>query len=106
MANEVSIFSSKIPAHIQRGKPSALLAAISGSVGGKRLSIKGGVFRLNVSGKEVASMQERQLNVVMIGALSSHLDIDESVWRQAITELVKPQYLDFNLKAFEAGTAH
>ena len=72
MANEVSIFSSKIPAHIQRGKPSALLAAISGSVGGKRLSIKGGVFRLNVSGKEVASMQERQLNVVMIGA-SEHI---------------------------------
>jgi indolepyruvate ferredoxin oxidoreductase, beta subunit len=45
----------------------------------------------------------RVVNVVMIGALSKHLDIDESIWRQAITELVKPQYLEFNLKAFEAG---
>ena len=45
----------------------------------------------------------RVVNVVMIGALSKHLHIDEFIWRQAITELVKPQYLEFNLKAFESG---
>ena len=45
----------------------------------------------------------RVVNVVMIGALSNHLDIDESIWRQAITELVKPHYLEFNLNAFDAG---
>jgi len=45
----------------------------------------------------------RAVNVVMIGALSNHLDIDESVWHQAIKELVKPQFVELNLGAFEAG---
>jgi indolepyruvate ferredoxin oxidoreductase beta subunit len=45
----------------------------------------------------------RVVNVVMIGAMSNHLDIDDSIWRQAITDLVKPQFLEFNLKAFDAG---
>ena len=45
----------------------------------------------------------RAVNVVMIGALSRHLDIDESIWRQSITALVKPQFLDLNLRAFDAG---
>ncbi len=45
----------------------------------------------------------RVVNVVMIGALSNHMDIDDSIWRESIRALVKPQYLEFNLKAFEAG---
>jgi indolepyruvate ferredoxin oxidoreductase, beta subunit len=45
----------------------------------------------------------RVVNVVMIGAMSNYLDIDDATWKQAITDLVKPQYLDFNLKAFDAG---
>jgi len=47
----------------------------------------------------------RIVNVVMIGALSNHLDIPEDTWRQAITSLVKPQFLDSNLRAFDAGRA-
>ena len=45
----------------------------------------------------------RVVNVVMIGALSHHLPWDESIWRDAITELVKPQFLELNLNAFDAG---
>lgn len=45
----------------------------------------------------------RVVNVVMIGALSNHLDIEDAIWRESIRALVKPQYLDFNLKAFDAG---
>ena len=45
----------------------------------------------------------RVVNVVMIGALSNHMDIDEAIWRESIRALVKPQSLGFNLKAFEAG---
>jgi len=47
----------------------------------------------------------RVVNVVMIGALSNHMAVDESIWRQSITNLVKPQFLELNLKAFEAGKA-
>ncbi len=34
----------------------------------------------------------RVVNVVMIGALSNHLDIKDEIWRQAITDSVKPQF--------------
>jgi len=47
----------------------------------------------------------RAVNVVMIGALSNHLHIDGTIWREAITNLVKPQFLDLNLRAFDAGKA-
>jgi hypothetical protein len=39
-----------------------------GSDAGKRVSIKGGVFRLMDSGKEVASIDERHLNIVLVKA--------------------------------------
>jgi len=45
----------------------------------------------------------RVVNVVMIGALSNHTDVEDAIWREAITELVKPRFLEFNLKAFDAG---
>lgn len=45
----------------------------------------------------------RAMNVIMIGALANHLDIDESIWQEAIKTLVKPQFVELNLKAFAAG---
>jgi len=45
----------------------------------------------------------RVVNVVMIGALSNSLQIDDEVWREAITSLVKPKFLELNLKAYDAG---
>jgi len=45
----------------------------------------------------------RALNVVMIGALANHLDIDDSIWRESIKALVKPKFLELNLKAYEVG---
>lgn len=47
----------------------------------------------------------RTMNVVMIGALSNYTDIPEEIWQEAIKSLVKPQYVELNLKAFEAGRA-
>jgi indolepyruvate ferredoxin oxidoreductase beta subunit len=45
----------------------------------------------------------RVVNVVMIGALSRHLDIAEQVWRDAILALVPEKVRKLNLEAFEAG---
>lgn len=45
----------------------------------------------------------RTVNLVMIGALSNHLDIDDSIWCETISSLVKPQFVEINLKAFDAG---
>lgn len=45
----------------------------------------------------------RAANVVVLGAMSKGLDLDVSAWHGAIEESVKEEYVDMNLKAFEAG---
>lgn len=45
----------------------------------------------------------RTMNVVMIGALSNYTEIEDAVWQESIKALVKPQFVDLNLMAFEAG---
>lgn len=45
----------------------------------------------------------RVVNLVMLGALSQYMTMDEDLWHQAIRELVKPQFIDTNLKAFAMG---
>ena len=45
----------------------------------------------------------RTANVVLLGALSTGLDLPMEAWYKAIAACVKKQYLDINLKAFEEG---
>ena len=45
----------------------------------------------------------RTANVVVIGALSNGLDLPVDAWRTAVSQSVKPQYLEVNVKAFDAG---
>jgi indolepyruvate ferredoxin oxidoreductase beta subunit len=45
----------------------------------------------------------RAANVVLIGRLAAGLDFPEALWREVITETVKPAFLETNLKAFEMG---
>jgi len=45
----------------------------------------------------------RTVNMIMTGALSKMLDIEESVWLQALSELVPAKHLEVNLKAFALG---
>ncbi len=44
-------------------------------------------------------------NVVVLGALSTFLNVDEAVWLEAIESLVPPRFLELNKKAFYAGRA-
>lgn len=45
----------------------------------------------------------RVVNVVLIGAVSPHLPIDEAHWKKAIEERVPPKALEVNLEAFRKG---
>jgi indolepyruvate ferredoxin oxidoreductase beta subunit len=47
----------------------------------------------------------RVVNVVMIGALSKHLEFKESLYRDAVAALVPEKVKKLNLEAFEAGRA-
>jgi indolepyruvate ferredoxin oxidoreductase beta subunit len=45
----------------------------------------------------------RTINIAMIGALSKHLDIEESVWKDVIKNLVPKGTEELNLSAFDMG---
>lgn len=44
-------------------------------------------------------------NIVMLGALVGALKLDEVNWEQVIGELVKPKFVEINVKAFNEGKA-
>ena len=69
MSNIALFDGAKVPAFAkQREGKSALAQALGGDDFGKRISIKGGVFRLMSSGKEIANIEERYLDVVFVNA--------------------------------------
>ncbi|MBC7225285.1 MAG: 2-oxoacid:acceptor oxidoreductase family protein, partial [Anaerolineae bacterium] len=45
----------------------------------------------------------RAHNVVMLGALSQHLDVPIEVWERVIAAWVPERYRDLNLRAFHRG---
>lgn len=45
----------------------------------------------------------KSVNVVLIGVLSAIIGFDEDLWQKAITECVKPKFLELNTKAFALG---
>jgi len=72
MSNIAMFNPSNVPAFAKNAVLSATTLALAGgaSSGGgmKRVSIKGGVFRLLSNGKEIASIDERHLDVIVVKA--------------------------------------
>jgi hypothetical protein len=68
MSNELALILQNNPALVQTGLDADTLAVAGG--GGqdvnKRISIKGGVFRKMAGGKEVASIEDRHMNVIIV----------------------------------------
>lgn len=69
MANDITLFSN-VPAHLRDTELSDATKALMGGAGGggKRISIKGGVFRLMSGGKEVSQIEDRFLDVIIVRA--------------------------------------
>lgn len=58
---------------------------------------------LKASEKAVELGEPRAANTVMLGALSTLLDLPEDAWREAMEVVLKPKAVEVNLRAFEAG---
>src|SRR5690606_9899695 len=58
-----------------------------------------------IDAAETAAMlgNPKVAGVVILGAMSDSLDLEETAWRQAIAECVPPKFLAINLSAFDAG---
>jgi len=71
MSNELSMLGNGLPSYLkelQLDDTTKALMGGSGSSGLKRISIKGGVWRMMVNGKEVAKNEERSMSVVVVAA--------------------------------------
>lgn len=67
--SNLTLFQSgnNVPAHLQRGQLDPITKALMGN-DNKRISIKAGVWRMIVGGQEVATNEDRALNVVIVRA--------------------------------------
>lgn len=71
MSNVTLFNANNVPAFARNNEMSDTAKALTGGGAGasmKRISIKGGVFRLVAGGKEVASIEDRHLDVVIVRA--------------------------------------
>ena len=71
MSNDIAILDSGLPDYLKSLNVDATTKALMGGGGvsqSKRISIKGGVWRLMINGKEVAQNEDRHMNVVIVAA--------------------------------------
>ena len=70
--SNITVFNpNQMPAFAKKGELTAVARALAGGVAGggvKRISVKGGVFRLISDGKELAAIDDRHLDVVIVNA--------------------------------------
>ena len=45
----------------------------------------------------------KAVNIVLMGHFAKHTEIAKEQWIKALGKVVKPQFLDMNLKAFDLG---
>lgn len=69
MSNELAVLDSlQLPSYLQGELDEATKALMGGGSNSKRISIKGGVWRMMVNGKEVAKNEDRSMNLVVVAA--------------------------------------
>lgn len=63
---------------------------------------------INITSIDALSLAEqagssKSVNVVLIGILAKHMDIDKNIWIETIKSTVPAKFIDMNLKAFDLG---
>jgi hypothetical protein len=72
MSNDLAMLDAGLPSYLKEMELDDATKALMGGGGGgndsHRISIKGGVWRMMVNGKEIAKNEERAMNVVVVAA--------------------------------------
>lgn len=70
MSNELAMLDSGLPSYLKELELDDITKSLMGGGGGgvKRISIKGGVWRMMINGKEIAKNEERSMNVIVVNA--------------------------------------
>lgn len=67
--SELALFKNNLPDYLKEVELDDVTKALAGGGGGsKRISLRGGVFRMVVGGEEVAKNESRSMNVVIVNA--------------------------------------
>lgn len=67
--SDITLFKGGLPAYLQNAVADDATNALAGEiVGSRRISIKGGVFREMIGGKEYRVSEERSMNVIIVKA--------------------------------------
>jgi len=66
MSNITLFQSNNLPDYLKEVELDDLTKSLAGNTSTKRISIRGGVFRLMVSGEEVAKNESRAMNIVIV----------------------------------------
>lgn len=69
--SELALFKGGIPAYLKNAQDDATNALAGGELGSRRISIKGGVFREYIGGKEYRVSEDRAMNIIVIKAAPS-----------------------------------
>ena len=69
----------------------------------EKLSAKAEVIAVDALSLAVEAGNSKAVNVVLMGVVAKHMDIDKDVWVNVIAETVPPKFKELNLKAFELG---
>lgn len=68
MSTDLTLFKNGIPDYLRSTKLDDVTKSFLSGSGGKRISIRGGVFRLISDGKEIATNEDRAMSVVVVNA--------------------------------------
>lgn len=68
MSGEISLFKGSLPDYLKNRTLSATTKSLMGSSQNKRISIRGGVFRMMVGGQETAKSDDRSMEIVIVAA--------------------------------------
>ena len=94
MSTEMSLFRDKsatIPAHLTRGVDEITKSLMGGASLGKRISIMGGVWRMIVGSEEIAKIEDRSIDVVIVNAAAK---TSRSFHKEAYSEANKGKLPD------------
>jgi hypothetical protein len=66
--SELALFKNNLPDYLKEVELDEVTKALAGGSNSKRISLRGGVFRMVVGGEEVAKNENRSMNVVIVNA--------------------------------------
>lgn len=66
--SDLALFKNNLPDYLKEVELDDVTKALAGGMGSKRISLRGGVFRMVVNGEEVAKNENRSMNVVIVNA--------------------------------------